>query len=429
MSSSILFMKLFSLLPPDLPEVQRRNFINVQIDAIGVGIAIATAPFIPVLLTRLGASSMQVGLLASIPALTGLIFSVPLGRFLEKTKNIVRAFSLSRLIVFLSSVPIGFAPLLLPSEHAITAILILSALVTIPNTLVGLGFTIIMNEVAGPSGRYHLLSRRWSLIQLSYSIAVAGAGFLLVRIPFPQGYALLFTLLTVGAFISYNYSRRIEIPCHEPSSHALANGFRERTSALFSLVSSHRPLLGFNARRFILYLGVFALVPVYPLYFVRELNAADSWIGAIATAQSITLLLGYFFWTEIQKRKGTSFVLKTAMIGSSLYPFLLASTTNLPAILCFALLTGVFQAGVDLILFDEMLKRIPYDAQAPLVSYSQTVFYLASIIGPFIGTFLADHLGLLSAVILAGLIRFGGAASFCSLPAAPESESSVVEAV
>jgi hypothetical protein len=43
-------------------EIQKRNFRNVQIDAIGIGLASAAAPFLPVFLARLGATNIQVGL-------------------------------------------------------------------------------------------------------------------------------------------------------------------------------------------------------------------------------------------------------------------------------------------------------------------------------------------------------------------------------
>lgn len=409
-------MSFFSLVPRSLGDLQRRNFINVQIDAVGVGIAAGAYPFVPVLMARLGASNMQVGLLASLPALAGLLLSVPLGRVLENKGSIVQTFSAARLTVFLSNVFIGIAPLLLPFPYAVLAILIIAGLVTIPNTLVNLGFTIIMNEVAGPHSRYELLSRRWAIIALSSSIVLPAAGFLLAKLPFPQGYPLVFSAVTLGAFLSYTYSRKIDIPSRAPSPHAKANGFVERNKALVNLVVSHKPLLSFNVCRFILYLGMLALYPVYPLYFVRQVHASDFWIGAFSTAQSVTLLLGYFFWTEIKKRKGVPFVLRIVMIGSSFYPFLVAATTNIPAIFVFALIGGIFSAGLDLLLFDEMLKRIPSHAQTPLVSYSQTIYYLAAIFGPFLGTFLADQLGLTLALVLGGAIRLFGAGSFCLLP-------------
>ena len=41
---------------PSPSEIQKQNFRNVQIDAVGVSISNIAAPFLPVFLTRLGAS-------------------------------------------------------------------------------------------------------------------------------------------------------------------------------------------------------------------------------------------------------------------------------------------------------------------------------------------------------------------------------------
>ena len=82
-------------------QIQKRNFRNVQIDGIGVSIANISGPFLPVFLTRLGATNFQVGLLTSMPGVTGLILALIVGRFLQTRRNIVPWYSLSRLLVIL----------------------------------------------------------------------------------------------------------------------------------------------------------------------------------------------------------------------------------------------------------------------------------------------------------------------------------------
>ena len=61
---------------PTAGEIQKRNFRNVQLDAIGVSISNVPAPFLPVLLTRLGATNFQVGLLTTMPGITGLLLAL-----------------------------------------------------------------------------------------------------------------------------------------------------------------------------------------------------------------------------------------------------------------------------------------------------------------------------------------------------------------
>src|SRR5512141_293915 len=88
--------------PQSAPEMNRRNFRNVQIDAVGVGLASTAAPFLPVFLTRLGASTLQISLLTTMPAIAGLLLALPLGQFLQTRRNIVPWFSIARLTVLSS---------------------------------------------------------------------------------------------------------------------------------------------------------------------------------------------------------------------------------------------------------------------------------------------------------------------------------------
>src|SRR5512146_2664780 len=111
--------------------IQKRNFRNVQIDAVGIGLASAAAPFLPVFLTRLGATNFQVGLLTSMPAFTGLFLALLIGNFLQTRRNVVPWFSLARLMVLSSYALTGIVPFLVPRQVAVTAVLAIWALATL----------------------------------------------------------------------------------------------------------------------------------------------------------------------------------------------------------------------------------------------------------------------------------------------------------
>src|ERR1044071_5340439 len=104
-------------------EVQKSNFRYVQIDAIGVSISNVAAPFLPVFLTRLGASNFQVGLLSSMPGMTGLILDILVGRFLKTRRNIVPWYILSRLMVILCYALAGFLTVSVSEKLVIIATL------------------------------------------------------------------------------------------------------------------------------------------------------------------------------------------------------------------------------------------------------------------------------------------------------------------
>jgi hypothetical protein len=149
-----------SSLPASSSETHKRNFRYVQIDAIGVSISNVAAPFLPVFLTRLGASNFQVGLLSSIPGVTGLILAILVGRFLQTRRNIVPWYSLSRLMVISCYALTGLLTLFIPKNGMVSSTLVIWAFASLPQTALAVAFSVVMNAVAGPEGRYSLLSRR-----------------------------------------------------------------------------------------------------------------------------------------------------------------------------------------------------------------------------------------------------------------------------
>ncbi len=107
---------------PDTPTTNRQNFLNVQVDAIGVGLANAASPFLPVFLTHLGATNFQVGLLTSMPAVTGFFLALIAGNFLQSRKNIVPWFSLARLMVIGSYAMTGLVTLFVAEKTAVYSV-------------------------------------------------------------------------------------------------------------------------------------------------------------------------------------------------------------------------------------------------------------------------------------------------------------------
>ncbi|MBI3161792.1 MAG: MFS transporter, partial [Chloroflexi bacterium] len=184
-------------------QIQKQNFRNVQIDAIGVSISNVAAPFLPVFLTRLGATNFQVGLLTSMPGITGLVLAIIVGRFLQTRRNIVQWYSLSRLMFISCYALTGIFTFALSKEYAVIATLIVWAFATLPQTALAVTFSVVMNAVAGPEGRYTLLSRRWAIFGLTSVIMTFFVTRVIDLVEFPRNYEILFFGLSLGGLISY----------------------------------------------------------------------------------------------------------------------------------------------------------------------------------------------------------------------------------
>ena len=90
--------------------VQQRNVRNVLIDGVGVALVQGVATFLSVFLVRLGATPFMVGLLTSMPALTGMILAIPVGRLLERQRDILPWYSRVRVLVLGSYALTGLVP-------------------------------------------------------------------------------------------------------------------------------------------------------------------------------------------------------------------------------------------------------------------------------------------------------------------------------
>ena len=393
---------------PQQQEIQKRNFLYVQIDAIGVSISNVAAPFLPVFLTRLGASNFQVGLLTSMPGVTGLILAIIVGRFLQTRSNIVPWYSLSRLLVISCYALTGLLTFVLSKEYAVMATLAIWAFATLPQTALAVAFSVVMNTVAGPEGRYALLSRRWAIFGLTTVVMTFFVTRTIDLVEFPLNYEMMFLGLSLGGLISFYFSKRIKLPNQTPPVFAPSSSAFDSARNYFSLIRNAPSFTSFATKKFVYYSAIILSTPIMPLFLVREVKATDSQIGTITMAMTIAMLAGYFIWPRSSRKYGGRFVLLATTFGMIFYPALTAATPQVPLIIIYAAIAGLFQAGLDLVFFDELMKTIPSEYSATFVSLAQSMQYLSAIVAPLVGIWLADRIGLGGALWVSAGLRLVG---------------------
>ncbi len=384
-----------------------RNNLNIQLDSIGVGVANASATFLPVFLSRLNATSVEVGLLSALPSIAGLILAIPAGQLLQRQKNILPWYAITRAMFIAGYAFSSIVTFLIPRSYWVVAILIIWGVVAVPQTILSITFNVVMNQIAGSEGRFELMTRRWSLLSIVTALSVFLAGILLEKLSFPFNYQLVLILLSLGGILSYYASSVLILPT--PGSIPKKRlEYRFGFKHAFAIVRKEKPFLTLILKRFVFLFGLSLALPLFPLYYVRVVRATDGWIATIATIQTAVLVAGYFFWTFESRKRGSRFVLLTTTFGLSLYPLVTAFTTLPWMIAIIAGFAGIFQAGVDLVLFDELMKTIPSSSSSLFVSVAQTLSYLAAIISPLIGTYLAGFIGYGNALIISAMFLFLG---------------------
>jgi len=374
-----------------------------------IGIVTASGTFLPVFLLRLGASANDVGLLTALPALTAFALAIPFGRWLQGRRNIVPWYSRMRLLAWLSYAAIAAAAALLPREQAIPVMLLIWGLASLPSTMGLVAFPIVMDGAAGRDGRFDLLGRRWAIAGTSTAIAVALGGQFLDAVPFPANFEIFFALISVAGIGSYLQSSRIVIPDQLPTPTMRAAPRRQRLGALWSLVLANRPFIRFELRSLLYTASIGLAMPVLPLFYVHEVAAPDAWIGIIGAATNAGSVLGYVIARQLARRRGGAMTLLPSMLAAALAPAILSIIGWLPAVAAVGFVIGLAGAGVQLALFDQLMRRVPVENGVTFTSVDQSIQNVALILAPNVGGLLALVVGARVSLLVVALV---GAAAF-----------------
>ncbi|NBU63199.1 MAG: MFS transporter [Chloroflexia bacterium] len=390
-----------------------RNMTRGMLDGFGVGMVEGVRIFIPVLMTRLGADPVSVGLLTSMPAIAGLLLAVPVGMIISRSNNVIPWYAWSRLLLFLSYPIMAILPLFFDAQTAILLMIGVAAIATLPQTSLSLVFNVVMGSIIDTSRRYQLMSLRWSILGVCNGIAVYMAGQYLGSNAPLKSYAVVIcgaSLFTAFAFLP---ARRYEVPVERRDTHAPPQSISTALQQIVHYVRNYRAFRLFVICQAVFQSGLTMSVPLFPLHWVRVLHADDNIIGTVSMIQSVTLLIGYMAGSYIATRfKGRVVILWVCSIALGTYPLITALVGTMAPLVFFAAIWGVATAGIELVLLDMLLDSCPPGQVTAVMPAYQLAMFSVSLLAPLIGTLVAQYSNTTIALILAAGLHFCGAALF-----------------
>ena len=156
---------------------------------------------------------------------------------------------------------------------------------------------------------------------------------------------------------------------------------------------------------FIFHLTQFLANPLYPIYWVRQLNLTDQQIGFGTALFYVTVFFGSTQLNQISKRLGNQKVTALGALGMSLYPILTALTTDLTLYLITAALGGLAWALAGGALGNYILERIPEDDRPAHLAVYNLALNGAILLGSLGGPFLVGITGIFTALTIAAAFR------------------------
>jgi MFS family permease len=398
----------------DVPEKYRSNFRHLYYDIAWFGVLSGTSVnFLNTYATRLGASGLQIGLLAAMAAVVNLFLAIPAGRWIEK-RHTGRAVFWSSILFRVGYVLWIPLPWLLDEQGQIWALIILAFLMAIPLTPMGVGFNTLFAEAVPDRFRAQVAGTRNVTFAITYMLTSFGAGLILKNMPLEPGYQVIFAIGAFGAAMSSYHIYHVKPlqedifplpPSPQPEVTPAVNAPRGIKSAL-RLDIWRTPFRNVLLVLFFFHLAHYLPTPLYPLYNVHVLNLNDNNIGTGTALFYLTVLLGSTQFRRIAHRYGNKIVTGWGAAGMALYPLLLAGTQNVWQFYVVSFLGGFLFAMINGAYLNYMLEKIPPADRPSHLAWYAIILNIAILTGSLTAPVIAGMVGLVNTLLIIAALRF-----------------------
>ena len=402
------------LVNKDVPEKYRNNFLHLFLDIAWFGILSGSAiNFLNIYVTRLGATPFQVGLLSATTAVVNLLFAIPAAHWLE-SRSIGKAVfwtSIFYRIGFLLWVPL---PILFDASTQSWALISLALLMGIPLTALGVGFNVLFAASVPPAYRAYVAGRRNVLLSVTFMLTSLGCGILLDKVAYPTNYQIVFLIGAIGGGMSSLHLYFVRpfkedlAPATEPPQRMDLPAHKKASSSMLSLLRTDIWSTPFKIT-LLLFLGFhlaqYLALPLFPIYNVRNLQLTDENIGTGTAIFYFCVLLASTQLSQIVRRLGHKNVTGLGVAGMSFYPIALAFSTLVWQFYMVSAVGGLIWALVAGASANYLLEKIPENDRPSHLAWYTVILNFAVLAGSLAGPVISDSIGLVYALILAGILR------------------------
>ena len=397
-----------------VPDQYRTNFLHLYFDIAWFGVfSGSTVNFLNVYATRIGATSLQIGLIGAMSAVVSLFLAIPAGIWLQK-RNIGHAIFWTSVFYRIGFLTFAVLPWLFSHNGQITFIIVITFFMAIPLTPLGVGFNALFAEAVPSEYRAHVAGLRNVMFAVTYMFTSLLSGYLLDKITFPIGYQIVFGIGFIGAALSSYHLYRIRHIGGENTS-LLSQpkpASTSQTDSPWNIFSALRldilrtPFLTILLSLFSFHLAQNLPTPIFPIFNVRELHLNDNQIGIGTALFYLTVLIGSTRLRRLVQRLGNKRVTGLGIMGMAIYPTILAFSTQVWHYYSVSLIGGFFTALATGAYANYMLEHIPPDDRPTHLAWYNVMLNIAILTSSLAGPAIADQLGLFNALILFGIMRF-----------------------
>jgi len=400
----------------------RWNLRALYWDVIWYGVLAGSAvAFLAVYAARLGASSLQIGLLSAGPAIVNLAITLPAGRWLEG-RHLARATFLSSVWQRIGFVIIVALPWFLDEQARVWGLVWITLIMSVPGTLLSIAFNAVFAEVVPAEWRARAVGWRNALVAVSVTLTTILCGRILDLVAPPYNYQIVFLIGGVGGMMSSYYLGRIRLASAPPLAVQARKSMRQwgetlrlgwgqltrpraKGKSLLRLDLLRGPFGLFMLSYLAFYACQYLGLPIFPLFYVRELDLTD---GAISVGGALfhgTMMLASLCLNRVTLRLGNRKMLVASVTLFGLYPLILGFAQDAWLYYIASVVGGVVFAFLNGAMINRLMERVPADDRPAHMTLHNLALNLGILAGSLLGPALGDWLGLREALYLTAALR------------------------
>jgi MFS family permease len=374
----------------------------------------------------LRASTLQVGLLATLPQLFGAIMqwlgALNLDRFRRRRLVIILGASTQAFTLL----PIAFVPFLFGKGNlSIPFLLIVMMIYFGANGYVVPAWNSLIGDIVKPAERGLFFGHRNRLTGMGTFISLSLAGLILhlfEKAGIPEvGFLVVFS----AAFIARLNSVRWLSRYYDPE-------FRVSPDQVFTFRQFLRRSPHSNFAKFVFFIGAINLgvafsAPYFALYMLRDLDFSYVEYAIIIAVSTITQFLTFRYWGRLSDRFGNKKILNVCGWGVGLVPILWLFSSHILYLMVIQVFGGLVWSGFSLASANFIFDAVTPPKRARCVAYQGLVNGVLVFIGSLLGGYAAGHLPqsldlgmwtwrppfmLLMVFLISGIMRLAAAALF-----------------
>jgi MFS family permease len=397
----------------DVPKKLHHNFTIFYWDIAAWGLYTGSSMvFLTVYATRAGATSEQIGLLNALPAVISLLLSIPAG-LLAKRMTIHRGIVLGAFFARATLIVLVFIPSMLPLEWQVPAVIILTVLLAIPNTMVNICFGPLFMGGIPPEWRATVVGTRNAINAVISFIVTLICGQILTHLPYPLGYQVVFFIGFVGCAITIYTLGSIQnlypAPVTPPVARTATGDGPAYRRLLRSLIPSHdaaaRHYMVVVLMLMVMNTAAYMAAPLIPQLTVNQLGLDDGVISIGSAASNILVFIVSLMVARLTSRYGSR---KLTAVGTALLclqTLVLAFARDSTLFIVSSVIAGIASGIVAATSFNYHLENLPAMDQTIWISWNIMLSNIAVLLGSFAGPVLAGAVGIPGALIVVGVIR------------------------